>query len=36
MPDGGEACDDVRWYCNDRQECTERWTSARRQMRAVG
>jgi hypothetical protein len=36
MPDGGEACDDVRWYCNDRRECTERWTSARHQIRAVG
>lgn len=27
VPDGGEACDDVRWYCKDAQSCTQRWTS---------
>jgi hypothetical protein len=26
-PDGGEACDDIRWYCKDSRSCTERWTS---------
>jgi hypothetical protein len=36
VPDGGIACDDVRWYCKDPEACTERWTSARRQMRAAG
>jgi hypothetical protein len=27
MPDGGSACDDVRWYCRDTRACTERWTA---------
>jgi len=27
VPDGGEACDDLRWYCKDARSCTERWTS---------
>lgn len=27
VPDGGQACDDVRWYCKDAQSCTLRWTS---------
>ncbi len=27
-PDGGDACDDVRWYCKDARACTERWTAA--------
>ena len=36
VPDGGDACGDVRWYCKDAQACTERWTSARRQARAAG
>ncbi len=27
MPDGGSACPDVRWYCQDSRSCTERWTS---------
>src|SRR5262249_59646821 len=35
VPDGGDACGDVRWYCKDAQACTERWTSARRQARAA-
>jgi len=30
VPDGGEACADVRWYCKDAKSCTERWTNARR------
>ena len=36
MPDGGSACDDIRWYCQDTRACTERWTQARRQARAAG
>ncbi len=27
VPDGGEACADLRWYCQDARSCTERWTS---------
>lgn len=30
IPDGGGACADVRWYCKDTRECTQRWTSAQR------
>jgi hypothetical protein len=29
VPDGGPACDDVRWYCKDARSCTERWVAAR-------
>ena len=29
VPDGGSACLDIRWYCQDTWACTERWTSAR-------
>jgi len=29
VPDGGQACADVRWYCKDARACTERWTTAR-------
>ena len=36
MPDGGSACDDIRWYCRDTRACTERWTQARHQARAAG
>ena len=36
MPDGGSACDDIRWYCRDTRACTERWTQARRQALAAG
>ncbi len=36
LPDGGGACDDVRWYCTDPRACTERWVSARHQARAAG
>jgi len=34
VPDGGEACADVRWYCKDARSCTERWTTARPPHRA--
>jgi hypothetical protein len=30
VPDGGDACADLRWYCKDARSCTERWTTARR------
>jgi hypothetical protein len=36
LPDGGRACDDVRWYCTDPRACTERWVSARHQTYAAG
>ena len=36
MPDGGSACDDIRWYCQDTWACAERWTQARGQARAAG
>jgi hypothetical protein len=29
VPDGGQACADIRWYCKDAMSCTERWTTAR-------
>jgi hypothetical protein len=29
VPDGGEGCPDIRWYCQDARQCTERWTSHR-------
>jgi hypothetical protein len=29
VPDGGQACTDIRWYCKDAMSCTERWTTAR-------
>ena len=37
VPDGGQACADIRWYCKDAKSCTERWTAARppRQMPAI-
>lgn len=35
VPDGDNACHDIRWYCQDTQTCTERWTSARHQRRAA-
>jgi hypothetical protein len=28
VPDGGDACTDIRWYCKDVKSCTERWTDA--------
>ena len=27
MPDGGQACADIRWYCQDARSCTQRWTA---------
>jgi hypothetical protein len=27
VPDGGQACADIRWYCRDAKSCTERWTA---------
>jgi hypothetical protein len=27
VPDGGQACTDLRWYCKDARSCTERWTA---------
>ncbi|HEY5356122.1 MAG TPA: hypothetical protein VIJ82_00235 [Streptosporangiaceae bacterium] len=27
VADGGPACQDVRWYCQDTQHCTWRWTT---------
>jgi hypothetical protein len=29
VADGGGACPDVRWYCQDTRGCTERWTARR-------
>jgi hypothetical protein len=34
VPDGGQACPDIRWYCKDAKSCTERWTTARLPRRA--
>ena len=28
VPDGGQACADILWYCKDALSCTERWTTA--------
>jgi hypothetical protein len=28
VPDGGQACADIRWYCKDSLSCTQRWTTA--------
>jgi hypothetical protein len=28
VPDGGQACADIRWYCKDAKSCTERWTAS--------
>ena len=28
VPDGGQACADIRWYCKDAEACTERWTAS--------
>ena len=36
MPDGGDWCDDTRWYCRDAQACTQRWTTSRRVLSADG
>ena len=34
VPDGGQACADVRWYCKDAMSCAERWTTASPPIRA--
>ena len=34
VPDGSQACADIRWYCKDAMSCTERWTTARPPGRA--
>lgn len=34
VPDGGQACVDIRWYCKDVMSCTKRWTTARSRGRA--
>ncbi len=34
VPDGGDACADIRWYCKDAKSCTERWTTSRPPIRA--
>ena len=34
VPDGSQACADIRWYCKDAMACTERWTTARPPGRA--
>ena len=34
VPDGGQACADIHWYCKDAMSCTERWTTARPPGRA--
>ena len=31
VPDGSQACADIRWYCKDVKSCTERWTTALQQ-----
>ncbi len=36
VPDGGSACDDVRWYCRDTRACTDRWTADPNQRQAAG
>jgi hypothetical protein len=35
-PDGGNWCDDIRWYCRDAKACTQRWTTSRRVLSADG
>ena len=35
MPDGGEWCDDIRWYCLDAKACTQRWTGSRSVLSAA-
>ena len=29
VPDGGDACADLRWYCKDAGSCTQRWIGRR-------
>ena len=35
VPDGGNACMDLRWYCQDTANCTQRWTSQTRAARVA-
>jgi len=30
MPDGGDRCDDTRWYCRDARARSQQWTASRR------
>jgi hypothetical protein len=32
VADGGSACADVRWYCQDMRGCVERWTTVRSRL----
>jgi hypothetical protein len=32
VADGGSACADVRWYCQDMRGCVERWTTGRSRL----
>jgi hypothetical protein len=34
VPDGGQACADIRWYCKDAMSCAQRWTTANPPTRA--
>jgi hypothetical protein len=34
VPDGGQACTDIRWYCKDAMSCAKRWTTATPPVRA--
>ena len=34
VPDGGQACADIHWYCKDAMSCTKRWTTAHAPGRA--
>jgi hypothetical protein len=34
VPDGGQACADIRWYCKDAMSCANRWTTASPPARA--
>ena len=36
VPDGGDWCEDIRWYCRDAKACTQRWTTSRRVLSANG
>lgn len=36
VPDGGQACADLRWYCKDVKSCTQRWTTTKHAGPAAG
>ena len=36
VADGGSACPDLRWYCQDTRACTQRWTSRTARPAALG